>query len=201
MQACPNIARDLLDLWWSNAEHEARFNHVEIIFPAIVVSDALSLWQELVARTRSENARTRGLAAEVLGLIGHAMTVELVVQRLTECLRDSEWLVRMKSAEALGKLGSLAATHETLRWLTQCLHDPDGTVRTRAADALRQIQDVAPTEAIEEPDLSAKEALEWMEKMAAPQSLARLAECLRHRDKSVREQVLDGLSQRTVNCG
>src|SRR5204862_15364 len=134
----PNIARDILELWWANDEHDTDFSHVTNVLPVIGASSASELVPELLKRSQAESAQTRERAAETLGRLGPAAATEPVLSRLNDCLRDPGWYVRVSAAKALGRLSAAAATEPVLSLLTDWLRDPEVGVRSRAAVALNQ---------------------------------------------------------------
>jgi hypothetical protein len=142
----PDIACEILDLWWCNEERDIRFEHVTYILHAIGAACASELVPELLKRSRSENARTRELAVEALGRIGPVAATKDTLLRLTECLRNPKEDVRWKAAEALGRLGGAAVAPEVVALLSECLGERNNSALTSsAARALFQMGDVVLT--------------------------------------------------------
>jgi hypothetical protein len=100
----PDVAREIIDLWWSNAERDLRFGHLNHVLPAVGASCAPELWPELLDRSRSEDEESRRLAAEVLGWLGGAAAPPEVLGRLTDLLGNENLSVGWIAAEALARI-------------------------------------------------------------------------------------------------
>lgn len=201
----PDVAAELLEIWWRNEERFTPFIHVENALSAFGASGAaVELASDLCKRTLSSDMKVRARAAEALGNLGPAAASDPVVKLLTECLCDADGDVRSAAAEALGKLGRAAATNVVLNRMTECLRDGHTWVRNNAADALGNLWPLTPngevlrrvTKWLRHDDggvrSSAAAALEKFGPSAVTESVVnRLVECLK--DRNVWSSAVGGL--------
>ena len=131
----------------------------------------------------------RQAAAEALGQLGNARTVE----PLAEALKDSDDRVRRAAAEALGQIGDARAVEP----LIVALKDSDSWVKKRAVEALGKISDPRAVEplivALKDSDVRdvATRALE----MIGLQAIDLLVATLKHEDWHVRAAAAEVLGK------
>jgi HEAT repeat protein len=202
----PDIAREVLELWWRNEEQSTRFSHVENIMPVIGAASAAELIPELLKR--AENPEHRARAIEALGAMGSVAATPEVLQRLMDCLQDPNSYAGSRAEMALGEMGSAAATPEVFHRLIAWLQDQNWLVYSVAQRALNRMGSAAAT----------PEVLHWLTALlqdrnvnlisratkvlgglgsaaATPEVLQRLADLLQDADGGLRCGAAEALGQ------